>query len=109
MHPGCPARPPRAIVRARPPMIFADSIRQTASMTRWMSDVVTRPSVVARRSAFGDCLEVCQANLEVAADHLVHVEEHTHQLGDERARSVDRPGDVGRLALALQVELGDVV
>ena len=66
-------------------MSLADSIRQTASIARWMSGAVTAPDQTTsilrgkRRefaSLLGGRLQVGEAQPRTSADHLVHVEEH---------------------------------
>src|SRR5687767_13162206 len=61
-----------------------------------------------RGTAFGDGLQVGQAALEVAADHLVHAHEHPHELEHEVPLAGHAPGDVGPVTGRREVELGGV-
>src|SRR5262245_35172003 len=53
--------------------------------------------------------QIDQTGLEVFADHAIEVEKQAHDLMQIGARPVHRPGYVGRAALGLERELGDVV
>lgn len=53
-------------------------------------------------------LQVVQAGFKVLADHLVEVDQGTHQLAHEGLGAVHGPGDVGASSSGFEVELGDV-
>src|SRR6266705_563744 len=61
------------------------------------------PPSTARRSP-----STCRAPLELAADHLVAVDEDGHELADEGLPAAHRPRDGGRPAVRLQRELNRV-
>jgi hypothetical protein len=54
----------------------------------------------------GRGLEVGEADLEVAADHLVEVEQRAHHLGDVAGGPVHRPRDGGGVAVRREMVLG---
>src|SRR3954453_14535149 len=82
---------------------------------RWWTcrAVLSGPGAVsppARRGlSFRFRLEVCEAGLEILADHAVHADEQAHHLAYEEVRAVHRPGHVGRVSARRERELGGVV
>lgn len=56
-------------------------------------------------AGFHDRLEIGQALLELPADHLVHVHEHAHGLGDKIVFAGHGPGDSSVAAFRLEGEL----
>src|SRR5882762_8995081 len=62
-----------------------------------------------RRLRFSDGLQIGETGLEVLADHLVHADEHAHDLRHVWTGAMHSPGDARRVAFRLEREFCEVV
>src|SRR5262245_26712758 len=76
-----------------------------ASRTRVRLTVLSRFCILL----FGEALQIAQAGLELAADHLVHVDKDVNDLGKVGNRPLHAPSHLGRAALRREQELDLVV